>query len=457
MSARRMWSRVRGIAAAVGLAGAAACASSRPMEKLSVTTQTGQLVPIDSLTVSYTVGGLQVIQRPNFANDVVAVHLYLLGGTRQLTPATQGIEEMLLRASDYGTLHYPGDAARTAWALTGSDLELDPRADYTLFGFRGIRQTFDSSWNVFADRVMHPTLSAATVKLVRGRMVADLQSLENDPDGLLSYVADSVAFAGHPYGLHPIGTEASLASLDSAALARYEATQMVTSRMLLVVVGAVTHEQVERAVAATLATLPHGGYVWTPPPDPKPTPTSVTLIERPLSTNYILGFFEGPRASDPQAPAFRLAMALLSSGVDDTVRQQHALSYAASAPVVERAITSGGVYVSTTQPNLVLPMIRRQIEDLHEFHVGFGYMHYYTDGFVLDYLAHNITDASQADFLARAQLYEGDYHKAAKTMEAWRRVSSEGVAVAARRYMRDIHFVYLGDTTRVSRAAFTKF
>lgn len=457
MSARSRWSRVRRCAAALVLAGAAACASARPMEKLSVTTETGRLVPLDSLTVSYTVGGVQVIQRPNFANDVVAAHLYLLGGTRQLTPATQGIEAMLLRASAYGTLHYPGDAARAAWARTGSEIELDPGADFTLFGFRGIRQTFDSSWSVFADRVMHPALTAAAVALVRGRMVADLQSLENDPDGFLGYVADSVAFAGHPYGLHAIGTEATLAALDSAALARYEASQMVTSRMLLVVVGAVTREQVERDVAATLATLPHGGYEWTPPPDPTPAPTSVTLIERPLSTNYILGFFQGPRASDPQAPAFRLAMAILSSGMEDTVRQEHGLSYAVSAPVLERAITSGGLYVSTTQPVRVLPMIRRQIQNLHEFHVGFGYMHYYTDGFVLDYLANNMTDAAQADFLARAQLYQGDYHKASQTMEAWRRVSSEGVAVAARRYMHDIHFVYLGDTTRVTRAAFTKF
>jgi len=284
-----------------------------------------------------------------------------------------------------------------------------------------------------------------------------LQSRENDPDGYLTLVADSVAFAGHPYALNPEGTEVTLGALDSAALAGYQAAQMVTSRMLLVVVGAVTREQVERAVTATLATLPRGRYVWTPPPDPPPTPSNVTMISRPLSTNYILGFFEGPRASDPQAPAFRLAMAILSSGLEDTVRQQHALSYAVTAPVLERALTAGGVYVSTTQPARVLPMIRAQIRDLHEFHVGFGYMHYFTDGFVLDYLASNMTDAAQADYLARAQLYEGDYHKATQTMEDWRRVSSGGVAIAARRYMRDIHFVYLGDTTRVTRAAFTRF
>ena len=80
------------VAAALLLVG---CASARPEQKMSVTAADGRLVPLDSITTSFTVGGVHVILRPNYATDAVAVNLYLLGGTRQLTPATQGIEPLL--------------------------------------------------------------------------------------------------------------------------------------------------------------------------------------------------------------------------------------------------------------------------------------------------------------------------------------------------------------------------
>ena len=66
----------------------------------------------DTSTTSFEVNGLTVILRRNTATDVVAANMYLLGGTQQLTPATQGIEALLLEASERGTKHYPGAAVR---------------------------------------------------------------------------------------------------------------------------------------------------------------------------------------------------------------------------------------------------------------------------------------------------------------------------------------------------------
>lgn len=442
----------------VALAGAAvACATTRPERSMAVTTEDGRLVPLDSVTISYTVGGVRVIHRPNFANDVVAAQLYLLGGTRQLTPATQGIESLLLQASEYGTATYPGEAARAAWARTGSQLTIDATTDWTRYGFRGIRQEFDSSWNVFADRLMHPSLGAKDVALVRARASARIRQRMDNPDGYVSLLADSVAYAGHPYALQPDGTEASLAALDSAALARYVAEQMVTSRMLLVVVGNVSRAQVEAAVTRTLAALPAGAYVWTLPPVRPRTASSVALMPRPLATNYVLGYFDGPPASDPDYPAFRVATALLSARINYAVREQRGLSYTAGAPFLERGVAAGGVYVTTTAPGRVLPIIKAQVDSIRRLSYEGVSMRYFTDQFVLDYLAENMNSVAQADFLARAQLYRGDYRKATQAMEEIRGVTAPRVKAAATRYFAGVRFVYLGDTTRVQRAAFTAF
>lgn len=457
----REWQRVTGIGAlviAACVAGSVSgCASAHPERQLEAATVTGRLVPLDSVTVSYTVGNVQVIQRPNYANDVVAVHLYLLGGRRQLTPGTQGIEAMLLRASKYGTAKYPGDSARKVWARTGSDFILHATDDWTVTGFRAVSSEFDSSWSVFADRVMHPTLTSASVKLVRNQMLSDLRERVLSPDGYLFLLSDSVAFAGHAYGLEPGGTEASLGALDSAALAGYEKSQMVTSRMLLVVVGNVDRATVERDVGATLATLPKGSYAWSLPPAQAATPVPVVMRARPTATNYILGVFDGPPASAKDYAAFHVATAMLSSLVNEIVRAQHRLSYAADAPYTERGIATGGVYVSTALPSKVLPMIKSVIDTVEHIPPMYFGIHGFTDSFIFEYMARNSTDDAQADFLARAQLYHGDYRTATDEMEDLRHVGTSDVRAAAKKYFSHIQFVYVGDTTRVTREAFASF
>lgn len=449
--------RLRRAAVLVAAAGSAACASGRPESHMSVTTPEGRLVPFDSVTTSFRVGGVQVLYRPNFANDVVAVHLYLLGGTRQLTPATQGIESLLLQLGEYGSMRYPGDTARLAWELTGSELEIDAESDFSLYGFRGLRADFDSSWAVWADRLMHPTLGAKNVAVVRARLQADARQIVNEPDDYVYVLADSAAFGTHPYALQPDGTEQSLATIDSAALRQYLTQELVTSRLLLVVVGNVSRAMIEHAVSGTLATLPAGQYAWSLPPRPQVRPSGVVLRQRPVSTNYILGLFQGPPASAPDYAAFRVATALLSARIGESVREQHALSYAASAPFLERGIATGGIYVTTVAPARVLPMIRSQIDSLRKMDSRSFDIHYFTDQFILDYLAENSTDDAQASFLARAQLYEGDYHRATQEMEELRRVAVYQVRAAADRYIRNVQFAYVGDTTRVQRSAFTAF
>src|SRR6185437_87602 len=89
----------------------------------------------DTSTTSFDVNGLKVILRHNGSNDVVAANVYLLGGTQQLSPATQGLEALLLNASERGTQHFPGETARQIITRLGSTISVEPEADWTLFGF----------------------------------------------------------------------------------------------------------------------------------------------------------------------------------------------------------------------------------------------------------------------------------------------------------------------------------
>ena len=71
---------------------------------------------VDSTTNDWEVGGLRVIHRRGAANEIVVANLYLLGGSRQVTAATAGIEPLVIAASERGTATYSRDQLRAMLA-----------------------------------------------------------------------------------------------------------------------------------------------------------------------------------------------------------------------------------------------------------------------------------------------------------------------------------------------------
>jgi len=181
----------------------------------------------DTGTSSFEINGLRVILRRNTANDVVAANFYLLGGAQQLTPATQGIESFLLASSERGTTKFPGETTRSLTARLGVTIVSEPTEDWTLFGFTGVRATFDSCFMILADRLMAPTLDSIEVERVRSRILTGLRLDANTPDPVINHLADSLAYVGHPYGFAPQGTEATIQSITVGQLRAYQKSQMV--------------------------------------------------------------------------------------------------------------------------------------------------------------------------------------------------------------------------------------
>ncbi|MDQ2930707.1 MAG: insulinase family protein [Gemmatimonadota bacterium] len=411
----------------------------------------------DTSTSVFDVGGVHVILRRNTANDVVAANLYLLGGTQQATPATAGTEPLLLWVSERGTKHYTRDAITSKMAALGSAIVVEPRDDWTMFGFRGTRDTFDSTWAILTDRLINPTLAPADVEFIRAQVLAGVRQRNDSPDDLVQALADSLLFVGQPYAIPATGNERSLSSITATDLRKYHDTQIVTSRMLLVVVGNIERARLEKLILPTLGTLPHGSYTWAPPPDPVVRPSDVLFVQRQLPTNYFLGYYPGPRSTSTDLQALRIATSVLSGRLFTEIRVRRNLTYDVSAPFVERAVSSGGLYVTTVYPDSVLGIMRREINRMQSTLLDPENLNVIVQQFITEYYLNNETDAEQANQIARAELYKGDYRLAGQFVEQLRAVTPEQIRDASRKYMRGTHFAYVGDSTKVSRALITSF
>jgi len=404
---------------------------------------------LTSATTSFDVSGVRVILRQNDANNVVAANLYLLGGARQVTDANAGIEPILLDVSERGTQRYPKNSLRSAMARLGSEIVVAPSADWTMMGIRSSTEVFDSTWAIFADRIMHPTLAKSEISLVKAQYLSGIRQRRDDPDALADYLADSIAYVGHPYSVSVVGNEKSIQALDSATLREYHKSQFVTSRMLLVVVGNVDRAHIEHLVNQSIGQLPRGGYKWSAPPRVPEGETALVVERRQLPTNYILGYYSGPLASGADYQALRVATSVLTGRMFAEIRTRQNLTYDVHAPFVDRAATLGGLYVSTVSPDTTLKLMRAAIVDLQTGMLDPVGLKQLEQQFITEYFMDNETNAAQADFLARSQLYEGDYREAERFVQELKNVTPEAVQRVARRYMKGFRFAYVGDPAKL--------
>ena len=411
----------------------------------------------DSATVAFEVNGLRVIHRRVTANEVVSANLYLLGGVSQVPATKAGLELLLLESSERGTRKYPREALERKMARLGSAIVASPSIDWTMVGVRSTVTAFDSTFAIFADRIMQPRLDSGEVESVRTTIISGVRQRGDDPEALLNSFSDSVAFAGHPYGTSPLGSEATLRGITLADLRAWQRTQMVTSRMLLVVVGDIPRARLETMVRATLGTLPRGEYRWAPPLVPAARSSSLHVIPRSLPTNYLQGYWVGPRADSRDYQPMRIAMAALGGRLFTEVRVKRNLTYAVNAPFVDRSVTAAGLYVTTTEPDSVLGIMRREVEAMKRGFIDPEGLRLLVQQFITEFFLDNETNSDQATFLARSELYRGDWRLASRFVDELRKVTPEDIQRVARQYLNGITMAYIGDPRRITASRVTPF
>ncbi len=389
-------------------------------DRASASVRSGSAAGADTLTTMYDASGVRVIQRMTDRNDIVSVRLYLLGGSRQLKRGTEGIEALLMWTSQV--------EHQDALAEAGARSIFSVGLDWTVTGFQTLRANLGDAWAAWVPGVVSPTLSRTGLDRARVEMLSDARLRYGDPDRRVRMLAWANAFQRHPYRFDPLGTVQSLRALNATQLYAYAKDQMVRSRMLLVVVGNVGRDAVSTLVAGSLGTLPAGTYKWTLPPPVPERPPRIVYENRRLPTNYLLGYVIGPPPTDDEYFAFEVATNLLSSRMNEVIRTEKSLSYAAYASFREAAIPTAAVYATSAEPAKVYYLMVDQLTWLQTLTRVQGWAFGdYLDQFVLDQLAQDLTNDAQGQALARAQLYFGDYRVADQYFARLHRVSRADV------------------------------
>jgi zinc protease len=190
----------------------------------------------------------------------VAAGLFIRGGSRNINDKNAGIENLMLSVATEGSTKFPRETVRRELARTGGSIGSAVSNDYSAISFASTRRNFDRSWEIFTDLALNPAFAAEDIARARAQISTGLREQETNSDNYLQILQDRVIYANHPYANDVNGTLENVARFSAKDLSDYHKKLMVTSRLLLVVVGDIDPKDVERRVAATFGKLPRGDY-----------------------------------------------------------------------------------------------------------------------------------------------------------------------------------------------------
>ncbi|MEX1257585.1 MAG: pitrilysin family protein [Gemmatimonadota bacterium] len=410
-----------------------------------------------SQIVEFTAAGIPVVLKPVHANEVIALRLYLKGGSANLTPESAGIENFIAAVSERGTQRYSRDEFAARSAATGTVIGGEVNPDYTVTSVQAVSEHWEAAWDLFAQAVRYPTFPDAEVELVRGQILNQLRARVDNPDAYLAVQANALLYDGHPYAIDPFGMLETVQAMTVDDLRAWHAERLTKENLLVVAVGNVTQADLTEKIESAFGELPASGGAAGEIPQLAPSPAAVQVTERELPTNYIRGQFVAPDPGHPDYPAMRLAIELLNDRLFEEVRTKRNLSYAVGVGLSQRRSNYGILYVTPVEPDTTLAVILAELDRLKNEPLSAARLGQSANVYLTQYYLGQETNMLQATTLGTFELVGGGWEGAEAFGERIRAVTPEEIQRVARTYLTGLHIAVIGDPEAVNSELFTSY
>lgn len=407
-----------------------------------------------SSVVELDVNGMKVLIKRRPGTPTVAAGLFFRGGSRNITPANEGIESFALTVAGEATKNFPRQKLRKEIARMGTTIISGSNNDYSALSLAATKPNFETSWKIFVDVALNPTFAAEDIERLREGRLTALRAVNDSPESMLAELNDKVVYAGHPYANSPDGTIETVAKFKQADLVAYHKSLLETSKMLLVVVGDVEPAALQKEIEAAFGGLPKGSYKAEPVSPLSFTKANLNVTSKSLQTDYVKGTFAAPSLRDPDYYAMRTAVTILQQNVFQEVRVRRNLSYAPDADLSSMGANVGSISVSSVNPNEAVKAMLDEIQKLQQGGADQESINQMSGFFLTTHYLKQETNAAQAGELAQYELIGGGWRNSLEFLDRIRKVKAADVQAVATKYMKNLQFTIVGDPKRVDRSIF---
>jgi zinc protease len=404
------------------------------------------------ITVAHE-NGVRILVKRIPGAELAAMHLYILGGAQTRTAQNAGAEMLALEAAVRGgTTSLDKDAFSKKLTALGSDLGVSSSHAHSVLRARALTESFDATFALLTDAFLSPAMPDSEIEQQREQQLVGIKQRTVTPDGRLSLAVIKAVYSGHPYENFADGSEASVSAQTPAMLKEHLASLRVTSRLVVVVVGDIAPDHVRELVRGTLGKLPRGSFEREVLPKPQFKAPKAVITAEALPTNYIEASFIGPGWQDAEFAAGILGMRILSNRVWEEVRTKRNLSYAPSAQFRWSSdVTRGALYVTTVDPNATMEVMLAEARRLANEPVPAHVIKNGKSLFLTSHLMSNEATGDQASWLAMCDLVGGDWRLSRTLPDRIRAVTAADIQAFAKKYLRNLQTVVLGDPEKVDR------
>ena len=224
----------------------------------------------------------------------------------------------------------------------------------------------DEALSLMADVALRPTFPEADLERVRTSRLTSLEQRRDEARAIASVIFDRTLFGkDHPYGRPEEGSPESVAGLSRADLAAFHDAVLRPERSALVVVGAVTEDEIRPRLEALF------GAPWAPggdgasaevPEPPQVEARTVTIVDKPGAAQSVVRIGRiGAARSTPDYYALQVLNTILggsfTSRLNQNLREAHGYTYGARSsfsfrPVAGPFLASADVQTAVTGPAL---------------------------------------------------------------------------------------------------------
>jgi zinc protease len=225
------------------------------------------------LCVGLPDGGLQAmppVQRTVLPNQLVLLvceehslpfvtfQLLIDSGSRKDPPGEEGLAYLTARGLLLGTSKRTVTAIDEELDFMGASLNSSSSRDYATLNLRVLKKDLDKGIDLFMEVLTQPTFPEEEIRREAEKILAAIQSAEDEPGEVAQKEFQKALFPTSPYG-HPVeGTKESIPRFTREALVRFYQTYYHPNNAILTIVGDITAEEVKARFLPRLAKWPMG-------------------------------------------------------------------------------------------------------------------------------------------------------------------------------------------------------
>lgn len=284
-------------------------------------------------------GGIEAWLVEDMKIPVIALSWSFEGAGTVSPPGKEGLANLAASTMDEGAGDLDALAFRTRTADIAARLSFSAGRENFSGRLVTLRDARDEALELTRLALTSPRFDADAVERVRAQILADVRRDAGDPNALARKALNAALFAGHPYGVDHRGDAASLAAITRDDLAGFVRTQLSRDRLLVAAAGAISAEELGRAVDKLFGALPAVGQAAAVPPVALSRLGETVKIDFPSPQTIVAAAAPGIERQDPDYYAARLAVHILGGGgfssrLMTEVREKRGLTYGVYAGLV---------------------------------------------------------------------------------------------------------------------------